>query len=170
MATVKVPVACPLPNIMVQPGLATTLPVSEHAPVSSKLKLTPSILTVVPTGPEVGFSVSVGAATVSVAVAESPLGVPVTVTVYVPVGTEPTKNCPLMAPLPTAGTVHVGVAMSEPPPVIVQAVSAAENPTPLTAIVAPTPPNVGFRVIEGLTTTVNAADAASPPEPVTVIV
>jgi hypothetical protein len=60
--------------------------------------------------------------------------------------------------------------MSEPPAVIVHAVSAAENPTPLTATVAPTPPNVGFRVIEGLTTTVNAVDAASPPEPVTVIV
>ena len=109
-----------------------------------------------------------GAGTVNVACAASPVE-PVTVTVYVPGGTPPTKNVPLGAPLPGTTKVQVGAEMSRPP-VIVQVVSAAENPTPVTVTCVPGGPLFGVRVIEGLDTTVKLAEAASPDDPVTVIV
>ena len=75
--------------------------------------------------------------------------VPVTMTVYAPVAPEATVNVP--ATLPPAAA-HIGFEIR---PLgdddIVQLVSVVENPEPRTLTVVPGCPELGFRVIAGVT-------------------
>ncbi len=76
----KLPVGLPLPSVVVQEMGVTRLPVIVQ-PVSVNEKSDPVTVTVVPGGPEVGFSTIAGGSTVKIDVATSPPGLPVTVIV-----------------------------------------------------------------------------------------
>jgi hypothetical protein len=137
---------------------------------SATLKPLPVIEILVLTGPELGDKVMDGPRTVRVAEAESPV-LPVTVTVYVPGETVPIVKLPLGAPLPGVMILHPTDTTAGEPPIVHIALSAAENPAPLTTIVAPTGPELGIRVNVGCDMTVKVAEAESPATlPVTVIV
>ena len=76
----KLPVGLPLPAVIVQVGPVATLPEIVHA-ASVNEKSDPITSTVVPAGPEVGFSTMAGGRTVKVDEAASAPGLPVTVMV-----------------------------------------------------------------------------------------
>ena len=76
----KLPVGLPLPAITVHAGPVTTLPLIVQA-ASVREKSEPVTVTVVPAGPEVGFSTIAGGSTVKVVLAASAPGLPVTVIV-----------------------------------------------------------------------------------------
>ena len=76
----KLPEGLPLPFVILQVGLVTTLPVIEHV-ASVKEKWVPVTVTFVLDTPEAGDSVMVGGSTVKVAWAASAPGLPVTVIV-----------------------------------------------------------------------------------------
>jgi hypothetical protein len=140
-----------LPPVIVQVGVPATIgppPIGKHEPVSVVEKPLPVTVTVIPVTPELGVSTILGPVTVNVACAESPVE-PVTVTVYVPGDTPPTKKLPLGVPLP-AVIVHVGVVTRVLGPIVQGPVSPNENPVPVTVTVDPSPPDVGERVILAL--------------------
>ena len=121
-------------------------------------------VTVVPTGPELGVSVSVGSVHVKIAEAVSPV-LPVATTVLLLEVVDGTVNVHENAPPLTVAAVHVcvvGVTVLN-----VNAERAAESlelkPLPATDTVVPTGPDDGLSVITG---TVSNADAASPALPV----
>ena len=120
------------------------------------------MVTVVPMGPDVGFTEIIGPVTVSVALAKSPV-LPVTVIVYVPATTFPTVKCvPVNAP--ELDTVHAGVVATVPGVIVHEAAeSAGAKPFPVIVTNAPAAAVVGVSVIAGVATvTVNVADATSP--------
>ena len=114
------------------------------------LKPLPLIVTVVPTGPEAGFSEIVDVTTENVTEDEtSLLGVPVTWILYVPGDTLPTVNVKLTDPtdipqFPGVTPLIRGLGDG------VQLVSAVLNPPPVTCTTAPTGPELTLRKIEGV--------------------
>ena len=168
----KLPATLPLAILQIGAGVGFTMgpPVILHV-VSSVEKPLPVTVSVIPVTPEVGDSRIFGPATVNVAWAESPVE-PVTVTVYVPGDTPPTKKLPLGAPLPEV-IVHVGVMARVLGPIL-QKVSPNEKPVPVTVTADPTAPVVGERVILAVDVVepviVKDAEAESWVIPVTVIV
>jgi hypothetical protein len=118
-----------------------------HVPASPTLNPPPLTVMAVPIGAALGDNVMKGPRTVRVAEAASPV-LPVTVTVYVPGETAPIVKLPLGAPLPGVTKEQV-TGTTAGPPLIVHDVSAAENPTPSTTMVAPSGPELGIRVIVG---------------------
>ena len=133
--TEKLPDGLPPPGVTIVHAGATTIgpPEIVHV-VSTVSKKLPVTVTVIPVTPALGVRTIFGAATVNVAVAVSPVE-PVTVTVYVPGTTPPTKKLPLGAPLP-AVIVHVGVIARVLGPIL-QKVSPNENPVPVTVTAIP---------------------------------
>jgi len=127
------------------------------------LKPLPLIVTVVPTGPEAGFSEIVDVTTENVTEDEtSLLGVPVTWILYVPGDTLPTVNVKLTDPpdMPQfTGVTPVTRAIG----VQVQLVSATLNPLPVSCTSAPTDPELTLRWSDGvaLTWTVFSAETNS---------
>jgi hypothetical protein len=105
-------------------------------------------VTVVPTTPDTGDRVRVGVARLNGALPASPL-VPVTVTTYELVAPEATVNDPDITPPASAHTGFEIRPLGEDE--IAQLVSAASNPEPKTVTIVPGCPEVGFRVIAGVT-------------------
>jgi len=118
--------------------------------------LDPEAETVVPTWPDVGFTVSVGAKpAVNVALPVSPV-VPVTVTVYEPVAPDATTKDPEIVPLNIAqtGLVSRPVGLEDS----VHVVSAAAKLYPETRIFAPATPEDGVTVTVAVTVKVTEID------------
>jgi len=109
----------------------------------------PLIVTVVPTGPDVGLSETVADSTVKVIGVETSLtGVPVTWTLYGPAATLPTVNVKLSDPpdMPQfPGVTPVIRAAGDG----VQLVSPASNPLPVTCTTVPAGPVSTLREIVG---------------------
>jgi hypothetical protein len=107
-------------------------------------------VTVVPTKPVFGLSVSVAApGTVKGSVATSPVGVPVTMTAYVPLAPDATVNEPDIAP---PATVHSGFEIRPVgEDVIVQPVSAMLKLEPEMRTFCPARPEVGVNEMPGVT-------------------
>jgi len=116
-------------------------------------------LTTVPIGPDVGVSTKVAggpADTVNVAVAVSPAGLPVTVTLYEP-NADPgaTVNDAVIAP---RSTLHNGACNRVPgDEEIAQVVSLVAKLVPEIEITAPPLPELELSVIDGAGGTVNFA-------------
>mgnify|MGYP001139469043 CR=1 FL=1 len=110
-------------------------------------KFEPEATTTVPAGPEGGFSVKLGGAgTLNDAMPMSPV-VPVTVTEYVPLASGATVNDPDTTP---PATVQTGLDMrggEEGDDEIVQPVSPAAKPDPVTKTFVPAGPEGGKSVI-----------------------
>ena len=146
-------------------------------PTSAGANPLPVTVTTVPTAPEVGLSMIVGAEAVTVNLASAiwPVTAPVISMSYVPVGTLPTVNVkgdstPVPENVHAAGAVTTpGVGLEICGQGAKKAPASAESkPLPLTVTMVPTGPNVGLSVIEG-PVTVSVAWATSPEEPVNMI-
>jgi hypothetical protein len=161
------PFADPVPGTTKQAGFRTRLPrvglVIEHV-VSVYENPVPVTLTNIPILPEIGFIVSVGAVTVNVVWAKSPV-LPVTVMVYGPTATFPVVK---LAMKPPEILVMMQDCCVTGVPDIVQVVSAEES-VPLTPTLVEGGPEDGFMVIFTSDVTWNVACAESPIFPVTVI-
>jgi hypothetical protein len=127
----------------------TTLPLIVQA-ASVREKSEPVTVTVVPAGPEVGFSTIAGGSTVKVVLAASAPGLPVTVIVYVPGAAAPTVNVtPALIVLAVIAHVAGGIPMIVPVPVTTHDVSVPENPVPLIVTTVPSTPELGARLMVG---------------------
>jgi len=165
----------------VQPtGVTTLVGLLEMTQVvSAAANPLPVTLTAVPAGPALGVRViaGVGVVTVKVAVAKSPVGLPRTLTVYVPgVAVEATTklglfNCPVTE-MVHGDTVIIRTGEAGAAD-IVQATdeSAEAKPPPLITTLVPMGPEDGESPIMGVVlVTVKEVVATSPPLPVTIIV
>lgn len=110
-------------------------------------------MTGVPTTPDAGDRTRVGVARLNGALPASPL-VPVTVTVYEAVAPDATVNEPDITPPANAHTGPEIRPLGEDE--IAQLVSAGSNPVPKTITMVPGCPEVGFRVIAGVTKKLDA--------------
>jgi hypothetical protein len=174
--TTNVAEKAPVADVVTVTGTVVCVaPLNFIVMVEVEAKPAPVTVTVVPTGPEVGFRVIDGVTVkvVTVKIAEAVFALAsVAVTVLAPAEEAGTTNVAEKAPVADVVTVTGTVVCVAPLNFIVM-VEVEAKPAPVTVTVVPTGPEVGFRVIDGVTVKVAVALSAGTvptllPETVTV--
>jgi len=148
--TAKVAEKVPVPEAVMETGfVVNAFPPNVTVTAEFGAKFEPVIVTDVPTGPVVGFNVSVGAVTVKVAVAVW-AEASVAATVLAPPVEVGTANVQVNVPeVPVC--IGVGLVVTDTPLKVIVTVEEAAKPWPDAVTVVPMSPVTGFKVNDALT-------------------